>query len=45
MFFAGIVGGGIVLRPVWTTFHSYNFSVVAVFAVIDSKTAANGQLS
>ena len=33
------------IRPVWMTFLRYNFSVVAVFAVIYSKRVANGQLS
>ena len=33
------------LRPVWITFQRYNFSVVAVFAVIYCKTIVNGQLS
>ena len=31
------------LRPVWITFQSYNFSVVAVVAAIYGKTIANGQ--
>ena len=31
------------VRPVWITFQSYKFSVVAVFAVIYSKTAVNGR--
>ena len=33
------------VRPVWITFLCYNFSVVAVFTAIYSKTAVNGQLS
>ena len=33
------------LRPVWITFQCYNFSVVAVSAVMYSETAVNGQLS
>ena len=33
------------VQAVWITFQSYNFSAVAVFAVISSKTAANGHLS
>ena len=33
------------VRPVWITFLRYNFSVVAVFAVIYSKTAVNGERS
>ena len=33
------------LRPVWITFLRYNFSLVAVFAVIYSKTAVSGQRS
>ena len=36
-------GVSFVIRPVWITFQSDNFSVVAVFAVIYSKTAVNGQ--
>ena len=35
----------LLLRPVWITFQCYNFSVVAVFAVIYSKMVVNGQLS
>ena len=40
-----VVHSLLLLRPVWITFLCYNFSVVAVFAVIYSKTMANGQLS
>ena len=36
-------GDAVAVRPVWITFLRY--SVVAVFAVICSKTMANGQLS
>ena len=39
----GVVVVGVVV-VVRLTFQSYNFSVVAVFAVTYSKTAVNGQL-
>ena len=34
----------VLVRPVLITFQCYNFSVVAIFTVIYSRTVANGQL-